>query len=48
MASALHARRLALWRRDLLDERLPIALDAIEHARAAGDVHLELTAMLWR
>jgi DNA-binding SARP family transcriptional activator len=46
IASALHARRLALWRRDLLEERLPIALDAIEHARAAGDLHLELTAML--
>jgi DNA-binding SARP family transcriptional activator/tetratricopeptide (TPR) repeat protein len=46
LASALHARRMAMWRRDLLDERLPIALDAIDHARAAGDVHLELTAML--
>jgi DNA-binding SARP family transcriptional activator/tetratricopeptide (TPR) repeat protein len=46
IASALHARRLALWRRDLLDERLPIGLDAIEHARRAGDVHLELTTML--
>ena len=46
MASALYARRLALWRRDRLAERLPIAFDAIEHARRAGDVHLELTAML--
>ena len=46
LASALHARRLALWRRDLLAERLPIALGAVEHARLAGDVHLELTAML--
>ena len=46
LASALHARRLALWRRDFLDERLPLALDAIEHARTAGDLHLELTAML--
>ena len=46
LASALHARRMALWRRDFLDERLPLALDAIEHARTAGDLHLELTAML--
>lgn len=46
MASALYARRLALWRRDRLDERLVIALDAIEHARRSGDVHLELTTML--
>jgi tetratricopeptide (TPR) repeat protein len=45
-ASALYARRLALWRRDCLHERLPIALEAIEAARRAGDVHLELTAML--
>ena len=46
MASALYARRLALWRRDRLAERLPVAFEAIEHARRAGDVHLELTAML--
>jgi ATP/maltotriose-dependent transcriptional regulator MalT len=46
MASALYARRLALWRRDRLAERLPFAFDAIEHARRAGDIHLELTAML--
>ena len=46
MASALYARRLALWRRDHLAQRLPISFDAIEHARRAGDVHLELTAML--
>jgi DNA-binding SARP family transcriptional activator/tetratricopeptide (TPR) repeat protein len=46
LASALHARRLAMWRRDCLEARLPIALDAIDHAHRAGDVHLELTAML--
>jgi tetratricopeptide (TPR) repeat protein len=46
IASALYGRRLALWRRDRLGERLPYAFDAIEHARRAGDVHLELTAML--
>jgi DNA-binding SARP family transcriptional activator len=46
IASALYARRLGLWRRERLAERLPVALDAIEHARRAGDVHLELTAML--
>ncbi len=45
-ASALHARRVAMWRRDCLDERVPIALAAIDNARRAGDVHLELTAML--
>jgi tetratricopeptide (TPR) repeat protein len=46
IASATYARRLALWRRDRLAERLPVSFEAIEHARRAGDVHLELTAML--
>ena len=46
MASALYARRLALWRRDRLRQRLPIGFEAIAHARRAGDLHLELTAML--
>jgi DNA-binding SARP family transcriptional activator len=46
LASALYARRLALWQRDRLDERLPLAFEAIAHARRAGDLHLELTAML--
>jgi tetratricopeptide (TPR) repeat protein len=46
IASALYAHRLALWRRDRLAERLPVALRAIEAARRAGDVHLELSSML--
>ena len=46
LASATYARRLALWRRDRLAERLPVSFEAIELARRAGDVHLELTAML--
>ena len=46
MASALWARRIALWRRDRLDERLPIAIEAVEQAHRAGDVHLELTSMI--
>ena len=47
IASAQHARRLALWRRDHLDERSAVALDAVVQATRSGDVHLELTAMLF-
>ena len=46
VASALHGRRLAVWRRDRLDERLALSQQAVAHAHRAGDVHLELTAML--
>ncbi|MET0460687.1 MAG: BTAD domain-containing putative transcriptional regulator, partial [Ilumatobacteraceae bacterium] len=46
MASALHGRRLAIWRRDRLPERLSLSQQAVAHAHRAGDVHLELTAML--
>jgi DNA-binding SARP family transcriptional activator len=46
IASALHGRRLAVWRRDRLEERLSLSQQAVAHAHRAGDVHLELTSML--
>jgi DNA-binding SARP family transcriptional activator len=47
VASALLARRLAWWQRDRLDERTDAVLDAVRHAHDAGNIHLELTAMLF-
>ncbi len=47
VASALLARRLAWWQLDRLDERTAAVLDAVRHAHDAGNVHLELTAMLF-
>ena len=47
MASAQLARRLAWWRRDMLTERTEAAIEAVDHARRVGNVHLELTAMLF-
>ncbi len=47
MASALLARRLAWWQLDRLDERAAAVLEAVRHAHDAGNVHLELTAMLF-
>ena len=47
VASALLARRLAWWQLDRLDERTAAVLDAVRHAHDAGNIHLELTAMLF-
>ena len=47
VASALLARRLAWWQLDRLDERAVAAVDAVRHAHDAGNVYLELTAMLF-
>lgn len=47
VASAHLAQRLAWWRLDRLDERTDAALAAVRHANRAGNVHLELTAMLF-
>ena len=47
IASAQLARRLALWRRDDLDERTAAVLIAVAEARRSGNVHLELTAPLF-
>jgi DNA-binding SARP family transcriptional activator len=47
LASALLARRLAWWQLDRLDERAAAVLDAVRHAHDAGNIHLELTAMLF-
>ena len=47
VASALLARRLASWRLDDLDERADDVLVAVDEARRAGNVHLELTAALF-
>src|SRR4051812_15550738 len=47
VASALLAGRLAWWQLDRLDERTAAVVDAVRHAHDAGNVHLELTAMLF-
>ena len=47
IASAQLARRLALWRRDDLEERTAAVLIAVAEARRSGNVHLELTASLF-
>ena len=47
LASAHLAQRLALWRLDHLDARTDAVLRAVAEAREAGNVHLELTAMLF-
>jgi DNA-binding SARP family transcriptional activator len=46
-ASAHLAWRLAHWRLDHLDERTDAVLTAVTEARRAGNVHLELTAILF-
>ena len=47
LASALLARRIAWWQLDRLAERTEVVLGAIHHAHRAGNVLLELTAMLF-
>ena len=47
IGSALLARRLALWQRDQLDERLDLILESVRRAHRCGNVQLELTAMLF-
>jgi DNA-binding SARP family transcriptional activator len=47
IASAKLAWRLAWWRLDHLDVRTEAVLEAVAEARRAGNVHLELTAMLF-
>ncbi len=47
MASALLARRLAWWQLDRLGERTDAVLAAVRHAHDAGNIQLELTAMLF-
>ncbi|MET0146892.1 MAG: BTAD domain-containing putative transcriptional regulator [Ilumatobacteraceae bacterium] len=46
-ASALLARRLALWQLDNLEERTEAVLAAVTDAHRSGNVQLELTAMLF-
>jgi DNA-binding SARP family transcriptional activator len=47
VASALLARRLAMWRLDQLDERLELILESVRRVHRTGNVQLELTAMLF-
>ena len=47
IASAQLARRLALWRRDALEERTAAVLVAVTEARRSGNIHLELTASMF-
>ncbi|MGH2689941.1 MAG: ATP-binding protein [Actinomycetota bacterium] len=44
---ALNARHLAVWEPDNLDERLTLAGEIVELARASGDAFLELTGRVW-
>jgi tetratricopeptide (TPR) repeat protein len=47
LGSALLAWRIAWWELDRLDERTAAVTDAVRFAHRAGNVHLELTAMLF-
>jgi DNA-binding SARP family transcriptional activator len=47
LASALLAWRIAWWELDRLDERTEAVVTAVRHAHRAGNVQLELTAMLF-
>lgn len=47
IASAHLARRLAWWRLDRLHERTDAVLLAVREAHRSGNLHLELTAMLF-
>ncbi|MET0461395.1 MAG: BTAD domain-containing putative transcriptional regulator [Ilumatobacteraceae bacterium] len=47
IASAQLARRLALWQLDGLEERTDAVLIAVREARQAGNIQLQLTAMLF-
>ncbi|HJT04532.1 MAG TPA: adenylate/guanylate cyclase domain-containing protein [Pseudonocardiaceae bacterium] len=48
LAYALHARHLAVWGPDNVDERVALSTEIIGLARQAGDVTLEITGHVWR
>jgi predicted ATPase/class 3 adenylate cyclase len=48
LAYALHARHLAVWGPDNVEERVVLSAEIIELARQAGDVTLEITGHVWR
>ncbi|MBV8995290.1 MAG: adenylate/guanylate cyclase domain-containing protein [Pseudonocardiales bacterium] len=48
LAYALHARHLAVWGPDNVEERVALSAEIIELARQAGDVTLEITGHVWR
>ncbi|MDQ3826001.1 MAG: hypothetical protein M3325_09815, partial [Actinomycetota bacterium] len=48
LAYALHARHLAVWGPDNVEERVALSAEIIGLARQAGDVALEITGHVWR
>ncbi len=48
LAYALHARHLAVWGPDNLEERVSMSAEIIGLARQAGDSSLEITGHVWR
>jgi predicted ATPase/class 3 adenylate cyclase len=47
LAYALHARHLAVWSPDNVEERVALASEVVELARHAGEVTLEITGRVW-
>jgi len=47
LAYALHARHLAVWGRDNVEERIALSTEIIELAQRAGDLTLEITGRVW-
>jgi predicted ATPase/class 3 adenylate cyclase len=48
LAYALHARHLAVWSPDNVDERVALSAEIIELAQHAGDFALEITGHVWQ
>ncbi|MCA1702300.1 MAG: hypothetical protein LC808_03110, partial [Actinobacteria bacterium] len=48
LAYALHARHLAVWGPDNLEERVSLSAEVIELAQHAGDSSLEITGHVWQ
>ncbi|MCA1706378.1 MAG: hypothetical protein LC808_25195, partial [Actinobacteria bacterium] len=48
LAYALHARHLAVWGPDNVEERVSLSAEIIELAQHAGDFSLELTGHVWQ
>jgi tetratricopeptide (TPR) repeat protein len=47
LAYALHARHLAVWGPDNVEERVALSAEVIKLARQAGDVTLEINGHVW-
>jgi predicted ATPase/class 3 adenylate cyclase len=47
LAYALHARHLAVWGPDNVEERIALSAEIVELAQRAGDLTLEITGRVW-